>query len=1075
MRPRKTLTRCAHRLVLVQAGVCLLLLAYLTVFTNVSLFSVVEYSGADSGVAASSSYYADASRKRSNYLTTNSIGSATNGSSSFENHTIPIPQHQDDSSAIIDNRLRLKKPLGESNYPAEVLINRSGSLEYGQFLSKRGQTDSRRSLERSHNNAVERSAEGGKKTENPALENSALKNTALEHLVMEKPVLENPAPENPVLENPALGNREVENPELEKPELKNHALEKPALKNLALKNSSLEKPQLGNPTLNYANRRNNYHNATVDSLPTNSGSSNSEWVSLPNSFITSNWSENPSRGKDSPLENQRYFFRSFEESHKSQDLNKAKTVETNKPFAHKKHSDEIKNRSHRTDQDQMKRITGPQTPNRNGTEDQRLIFNARNTRNKYNAFNRTRKINGSSVNNWLHPFGAAFDVDANARGGARSAVANRSSHAKPNPTGPIPLKVVPSSVRTKGNENKTVFEPCVPNPLCAKINSSRTGRKPRNNGNFTGIFTGNSTGNSSTTSRDGVKLLTLFTTWAPTSRSKRQVHGNTLRVWARFRPDVALILYRDPPPVGNRTDATTTPANMTRDINGTGAEEEDDDVEAEMIELAKDLGWTVREVPRVSPHGAPILRHMFLDAQDASESFFYAYANGDILFAMNFLDTLEFLRATILGRPINVSANETGHAGAERRTDGGPAANRGSAAAAESANLGSSVGVKSARDGRVGILRSKVNAMGNDDAVSQARTSKTEGEGSANVTKASVDFNGGSTAKDLKTSTNVEIIADKNNASDATGGINQTLVPKRPSPGAKMSLRLFRKNRNVHPHSLPAPTPNYADVFADGLLVVGMRYNFNVSYGTGRKRAVLSAERVARDYPARLVPFGPYAVDYFATTRDGYPWRDAPDFVVGRPAYDNWLIANAIVRGVAVVDATATALALHQTDEEGNAAGRARGGSAAEKEWNARLAGEGFAFELGRTECAGYATAMPSRVTRAERRPREISLRVRPMSFSCWRHYKRFAGRLCCRRGTKVFPYNETIWKRFDATKANGSPYNETISRRFVAARTNASPYNETIWKRFNATKANAAPYNETIWKRFNASKTNVQ
>ena len=45
------------------------------------------------------------------------------------------------------------------------------------------------------------------------------------------------------------------------------------------------------------------------------------------------------------------------------------------------------------------------------------------------------------------------------------------------------------------------------------------------------------------------------------------------------------------------------------------------------------------------------------------------------------------------------------------------------------------------------------------------------------------------------------------------------------------------------------------------------------------------------------------------------------DVVVGRPAYDNYLVALAIQQNVTVVDATDTLLAVHKTDQDGNVVG----------------------------------------------------------------------------------------------------------------------------------------------------------
>jgi hypothetical protein len=66
-----------------------------------------------------------------------------------------------------------------------------------------------------------------------------------------------------------------------------------------------------------------------------------------------------------------------------------------------------------------------------------------------------------------------------------------------------------------------------------------------------------------------------------------------------------------------------------------------------------------------------------------------------------------------------------------------------------------------------------------------------------------------------------------------------------------------------------------------------------------RRRAALAGRR---QHPAGM--------DYFVF-RKGL-WRQMPAFAVGRYWWDNWLVYDAVRRGVPVVDATAAVLAVHQ-------------------------------------------------------------------------------------------------------------------------------------------------------------------
>ncbi|KAK2178331.1 hypothetical protein NP493_547g01069 [Ridgeia piscesae] len=96
----------------------------------------------------------------------------------------------------------------------------------------------------------------------------------------------------------------------------------------------------------------------------------------------------------------------------------------------------------------------------------------------------------------------------------------------------------------------------------------------------------------------------------------------------------------------------------------------------------------------------------------------------------------------------------------------------------------------------------------------------------------------------------------------------------------------------------------------------------------------------------------PYAEDYFFVTRD-FPWHVVPDVVIGRPAYDNFLVAIAIKQNVSVIDATKTLLAFHQTGVDGNRAGHHRTGA----DYNLKVIKKAygtFSYKQGWTTQAPY-------------------------------------------------------------------------------------------------------------------------
>jgi hypothetical protein len=91
------------------------------------------------------------------------------------------------------------------------------------------------------------------------------------------------------------------------------------------------------------------------------------------------------------------------------------------------------------------------------------------------------------------------------------------------------------------------------------------------------------------------------------------------------------------------------------------------------------------------------------------------------------------------------------------------------------------------------------------------------------------------------------------------------------------------------------------------------------------------------------------AEDYFFIASNVFPWERIRDVVIGRSAYDNYLVGMAIHHNVSVVDATNTLLAVHQTDKDGNFAGH----SNKDGLFNHRIIG-GFNYGSGLTSSAQF-------------------------------------------------------------------------------------------------------------------------
>ena len=93
-----------------------------------------------------------------------------------------------------------------------------------------------------------------------------------------------------------------------------------------------------------------------------------------------------------------------------------------------------------------------------------------------------------------------------------------------------------------------------------------------------------------------------------------------------------------------------------------------------------------------------------------------------------------------------------------------------------------------------------------------------------------------------------------------------------------------------------------------GVLIVGRRTNYYHEY----PQNVLYTSDEVHKLGSKQKQFVVGAVDYFIIKGKSFPFHELPDFVVGRCAYDNYMIALALHSGFTGIDITATALALHQ-------------------------------------------------------------------------------------------------------------------------------------------------------------------
>ncbi|KAK3085398.1 hypothetical protein FSP39_002737 [Pinctada imbricata] len=132
------------------------------------------------------------------------------------------------------------------------------------------------------------------------------------------------------------------------------------------------------------------------------------------------------------------------------------------------------------------------------------------------------------------------------------------------------------------------------------------------------------------------------------------------------------------------------------------------------------------------------------------------------------------------------------------------------------------------------------------------------------------------------------------------------------------------------------------------LLMIGQRTNVKS----------VALEEIQTSYKMHLMAktrgklFSAWGEDYFITSRN-YPWKTFPDVIIGRLAYDNWMVWNAKRLKFTTIDATKTLLAVHQTTKSGNMEGHHK----PDNRYNTNLLRKTYKklkYVAGLTICADY-------------------------------------------------------------------------------------------------------------------------
>ena len=112
------------------------------------------------------------------------------------------------------------------------------------------------------------------------------------------------------------------------------------------------------------------------------------------------------------------------------------------------------------------------------------------------------------------------------------------------------------------------------------------------------------------------------------------------------------------------------------------------------------------------------------------------------------------------------------------------------------------------------------------------------------------------------------------------------------------------------------------------ILLVGRRINIEmaISFSNDHPDSFNTSTSID-SYVSRLKSrgklFGNNAEDFFIVTPGTFVWKEIPEFVIGRPGYDNWLVDYMYHRANSsdLIDVTSTVPAIHQTGKDGNGAG----------------------------------------------------------------------------------------------------------------------------------------------------------
>ena len=138
------------------------------------------------------------------------------------------------------------------------------------------------------------------------------------------------------------------------------------------------------------------------------------------------------------------------------------------------------------------------------------------------------------------------------------------------------------------------------------------------------------------------------------------------------------------------------------------------------------------------------------------------------------------------------------------------------------------------------------------------------------------------------------------------------------------------------------------------LLLIGKRTGVDMDSLSTRIFSPNEVNRIAVGHS----PIHGYAQDYFFVYKNNFPWDVVPNIVVGRVAYDNFIVAKAYQTNVSVIDMTPSVVAVHQSTskDDGERNTRKHG------HINNAIIGP-FNYYAGNTNSAPYLTTVEKNTT----------------------------------------------------------------------------------------------------------------